>query len=252
MRAYALTVRACAVGLGLCGLVWAPLALMALPDLGTTRDLADRIASGDSFRPDVIRARADVASRAASTTCDAVYLRSAVLVEARAAELAVAEANLAEIDPRYEAVAAVAERLLDCAPTQALAWLSLFWVETSRAGLRPGALRLLAESYRVGRNETWIQVRRSALAMNLYGQLPDALKKEAVDEYLELVGLYQTDLVVGIYTRLDDGTRGVVQSRLNEVPAHARSVFARQISRAGLPIDLPGLLQKPDRPWLYN
>lgn len=245
-------IRACAVGLGLCGVVWAPLALRALPDLGTMRDLADRIASGDGFRPDVIRARADEANRASSTTCDVVYLRSAVLVEARAAELAFAEANLAEIDPRYEAVSRTAQRLLDCAPTQALGWLTLVWVETSRFGWRPGLLRLLAESYRTGPNETWIQVRRSPIAMNLYGQLPDALRKEAVDEYLELVGLYQLDLVVGIYTRLDDGTRGVVLSRLNEVPSHPRSVFARQISRAGLPIDLPGLLQRPDRPWLYN
>ena len=145
-----------------------------------------------------------------------------------------------------------AGRLLDCAPTQALAWLSLFWVETSRFGLRPELLRLLAESYRTGRNETWIQVRRSPLAMNLYGQLPDALKKDAVDEYLELVGLYQLDLVARIYALLDDETRGVVLSRLSEVPTHARNVFSRQISRAGLPVDLPGLLRKPDRPWLYD
>lgn len=252
MRAYHLTIRAIAIGLGLCGLVWAPLALWALPDFGTMRSVSDRIASGDSFRPEVIRARADAASRISPTTCDAVYLRGAILVEARAAELAVSEANLAEIDTRYEDVSRSAERLLDCAPTQSLAWLSLFWAETSRFGLRPGRLRLLAESYRTGPDEIWIQVRRSPLAMNLYGQLPDDLKRNAIDEYLELVGLYQLDLVVGIYTRLDDETRGAVLARLNEVPTHARGIFARLVSRAGLPIDLPGLLGKPDRPWLYN
>ncbi len=193
-----------------------------------------------------------MAARVAQTTCDTIYLRSAILVEARAAELAVSDADLTEIDPRYDAVSRTAERLLDCAPTQSLAWLTLFWVEASRWGLRPGLLRLLAESYRTGPNETWIQVRRSPLAMNLYGQLPEALQKDAMDEYLELVGLYQFDLVVGIYARLDDATRGVVLSRLSEVPTHARGWFARQISRAGLPIDLPGMLQKPDRPWLYN
>ncbi len=216
------------------------------------RDVADHVASGDSFRPDIIRARADRAGRVSSTTCDVVYLRSTILVEARAAELAVADANLAEIDPRYEAVSHAAERLLDCAPTQAIAWLSLFWVEASRWGLRPGLLRLLAESYRTGHNETWIQVRRSPLAMNVYSQLSDASKRDAMDEYLELVGLYQFDLVAGIYTRLDDATRSAVLARLNEVPIHPRGLFVRQISRAGLPVDLPGLLQRPDRPWLYN
>ena len=214
--------------------------------------MSKRIATGDGFRPEIIRARADAASRIAATTCDVVYLRGAVLVEARAAELAVAEANLAEIDPRYDAVSRVAERLIECAPTQSIAWLSLFWVETSRFGWRPGLLRLLAESYRTGHNETWIQVRRSPLAMNVYDQLPDALKRDAIDEYLELVTLYQLDLVTGIYTRLDEATRDVILSRLNEVPTHARRVFSRQISRAGFPVDLPGVLQRPDRPWLYN
>ena len=233
------------------GLAWSLAGYANSAAVMNFRTIADHLSQGDRYSPDLIRSWADQAVPQAERTCDVGALIGGLVLAARSAENELEAADLAAIDLRFSDVHRLAVHLVRCAPTASFGWLSLFWVESFRSGADTSILPFLEESFRTGPNETWISARRAPLAMSYFSQLTPELRNQALEEFTGLVGLYQMDLALAIYTRSDDELRRRIVEALKTVPPRPRALFARRLSREGFVVDLPGLLGREDRPWLY-
>jgi hypothetical protein len=72
-------------------------------------------------------------------------------------------------------------------PTDALMWLSAFWLKRLRGDPAVDDLKLLRMSYRSGPNEGWIAIRRSPLSLAAFQSLPHDLQQESLQEFVGLV-----------------------------------------------------------------
>ncbi|KAA2236915.1 hypothetical protein [Salinarimonas soli] len=211
--------------------------------------IGDRVARGDTFRPDVIRAWAGRVEASLGATCDVPYLTHGLFILMKALEVEREQADLAALDRRTEAARSAAVRTLTCAPTHSFAWLSLYWIDTARLGAGTALQGLLAQSYRTGPKEMWIAVRRNPLAMNIFEELSPELQLRAVDEFLDLVQVAPFDFTAAIFTSLAPETQAAILPRLAEVPIDRRRFLARRLESRGLELEIPGLPARDERPW---
>jgi hypothetical protein len=182
-----------------------------------------------------------------SAFCNPSALRDAAVIR-----LAVVGNLLSENKTQTSAFAALNQATrtaLACAPTDAFAWLTLFWLDVKGHGLTPENAVFLRMSYAEGPNEGWIALRRNRLAMGLFSRLPSDLADDAVDEFVKLVntgGLYPETAAIFA------GAGPAVQKRLVDAMGAAkpvpREIFAKTIYDKGINVDIPGV-EKPSRPW---
>lgn len=233
--------RALCLALGASGIAWAGAAALALPDERAGLRVGGRLALGEDFRPEILRAWADRLDGAILSTCDTHHLTGALFVLLRAAETERVEGDLAAFDRRLEAARGATIRTLACMPEHAYAWLALYWIESLRRGFSPELLRLLEQSYRTGPRETWIAVRRNPLAMSLFPILPPALQELAIDEFVDLVHTTQFDTAVRLFAIAEPDVQARIVPRLAEVPFGTRRGFQQRLLRLGIDVTLPGL-----------
>lgn len=225
-------------------------AYRAQPDFGTARDIADRIAIGHSYPVESVNRWADTVAPLVGSTCDRSFLVHALFIQLRSSELAVARSALGDIDRRRDAAEATADRLVHCAPTESFGWLAKVWAARSRSGSDPQQIRWLAEAYRTGPYESWIEARRNPLAMTSLDRVPIGVANAATEEFFRIVGRHQFELAFETFRRLDDETRRTIVERLRGGRYEAHGYFARRIAAEGIAVDLPNVYGKPDRPWL--
>ncbi|MHC2436895.1 hypothetical protein [Bradyrhizobium sp. USDA 4451] len=122
---------------------------------------------------------------AASSDCKPASDRSAAVIRLRLAENALASGD--QVDARMGELDAAIRKSLGCAPADPYLWLVLFWLRNTRQGLSDANFDLLRMSYRLGPNEGWIVVKRSAMALAMFDALPPDLSVEVVAEFARLV-----------------------------------------------------------------
>lgn len=179
---------------------------------------------------------APLLSRAAARTdCMPAIERSAAVIRLRFAENALVSGG--RVDTRMGELDASVRKSLGCAPADPYLWAVLFWLRNIRQGLSDANFDLLRMSYRLGPNEGWIVVKRSAMALAMFDALPPDLSDAVVAEFARLV---KTELYTEAIDLLKGPGwvhRGRLLAGLATVPQRNVDVLTRTMADIGYDLD---------------
>jgi hypothetical protein len=207
---------------GAAAIFWA---LSVLPYFNVERDIratADMVRRGEAFSPSM----ADVA--AANLAADVPYLRASMLPYAEI--IGVMNFEHAGANPSSASASkfvAFTKANLARNPTDGLAWLSLFWLDTL-SGQTPTARAYdyLRMSYRQMPNEGWIAEKRNSLVLRYFTVLPADISAAAVGEFVHLVRSYLYNKAAEIFVGASPDARNALSHGLEDLPADQLAIFA--------------------------
>lgn len=236
--------------LALLGMAWVAVAVpREIPGIRIAA-FGERTAHGDSYRPEVMAAIIDVLDQSDGRAgCRESYLVPAIFLRIRAAEAALAAADPALLDERLARAEAGARQLMKCSPYHALGWLAAYWVRTYRNGYDPADLRYLEMSYRLAPREAWAAARRNMTAMRLYEELPPAFQQQVLDEWADMLRSRLFDAAIEVFVGPGYKVRDQLLSRISGLRQEDLRYFAYRLDALGVPVQVPGLPVREDRPW---
>lgn len=147
------------------------------------------------------------------------------------------------IDDRKEKIIKSIRNSLSCTPADALFWLALYSVENSKDERDANKFELLRLSYQLGPNEGWIGLKRNAIALANYEQLPPDLKRAAVIEFADLLNSGFVREMVAIFTGPGWPVRKAIVAGLHNVGERPRQAFADALYEQGFDVVIPGATQ---------
>jgi hypothetical protein len=191
-----------------------------------------------------------VAAAVDSPFCDPTDLHDAVILRLAILNNAIAAANPTLITSGRDALNDTTRKALSCAPADAFAWLTLFWLDANRKGITPDNANYLRMSYTTGPNEAWIGLWRNRLAIASFAQLPPDLSDDAIDEFIKLLdtGRAYQEMVV-IFASAAPAAQSRIIDQLKTANAATRQIFARVLYDRGLDVKIPDVEIPGLRPW---
>jgi hypothetical protein len=250
-RGLVLVARIATVSLAMATLLWAWQAAPTLWYQPSMAQIARKIVGGEQYRRAFLVDFAEATqSSLRQDRCEAVARRTLAVVRLRLAEAAVAAGDHAGIRQTQSDLDAALLDALDCAPTDPLLWLALFWLQNNTRGLQQDNFKALRLSYRFGPNEGWLALRRSRFALAVYPALPDDLKRQATDEFVQLVKsdfiTDAADIIVGPGRPISD----LLLSRLEGIDIVKLKFLARLLDGKDFEARVPGVeVTTRPRPW---
>jgi hypothetical protein len=250
-RRLAIAGRIATVSLGLCSIGWAGyIAPMAWRQVPMAR-VAVKIIGGEPFGQGVLE---DFTERRApqpgEAVCQGVSLRTMAVIRLRFAELAIASGERDAIEQTQSDLDAALHRALSCAPTDPLLWFALYWLQNNVTGLRADNFRALRMSYRLGANEGWLALRRNRFVIAVYPALPDDLKQQVTDEFVQLVNADFLPTAADILAGPATPVREMLLSRLRGIDRQKLRVLSRLLADRGVDDAFPEL-EGPSRLWRH-
>lgn len=251
---YRVMTRTLVAALGICAIGWALEVIPVYRASSPIIEVSERILAGDDFtsaqldamRRDLVVAPGEpLLASAESGTVTIGLRRFEDQLKQEAPKAAAQGVVLTDVDELHSrALSALA-----LAPTDSFMWLSLFWLSQHGEFVR-NDLDLLRMSYSTGKNEGWIAVRRSPLALGMLGKLPDGLASQALGEFVRLLqsGLYT--VAANILAGPAWPVRDRLLQQLGAVDEVDRNAFAKAIDAKDLPgIEIPLPETRPNRPF---
>ncbi|WP_194463971.1 hypothetical protein [Bradyrhizobium sp. CCBAU 53340] len=178
-------------------------------------------------------------SNDAGGLCDPKLRRNVLLIQLRLLSNAFEAGDAAAMDVRLPNVTDAAKQLIACSPSESIGWLALYWAETRTLGFGPKAISYLTQSYAFAPHEMWVQLFRAPLALRAYGFLPEKLKQQTLDDFVDIVDARQLTTAVVIYQAASSSTQAVLLGRMCSQPEEVRLVFRRYAGDRGLTISHP-------------
>jgi hypothetical protein len=228
---------------GAAAMAWAVIVFPVFRSENVIVDVARAVIAGEAFKPKIL-----AAVQARTETNNGSPLRSSMLGKAavirlRQAEDAIRTGGPPElVDQRLESLAQILHQTFRNAPDDPFLWLTQFWLDTTRNGLRIDNLRFLKMSYDLGPYEGWIAVKRDRIALAAFPALPNDLAERAISEFVGLVrwGLVAeaADIAAGPALPLRD----ILFPRLKDLNYEQRRAFAGGIYGRELDdVPIPGI-----------
>jgi hypothetical protein len=237
--------------LGVAAIMWGGLVLPSIWQQGPLGKLAAEILEGQVFRRQALLAqdrRLEAVER--SLLCNPVEMHNAVIVRLAMFEGAIRDGNQAGAESAYSALHDAATNALACVPSDAFAWLALFWLDVGRRGLSAANAEYLRLSYALAPNEGWIALWRNRLALSMFEQLPADLSDDALEEFVRLVDtgrLYSETAT--IFAKAGLSAKNRIVERLAKADATSRALFARTLYDMGLDVEIPNTTIPGLRSW---
>jgi hypothetical protein len=241
-RWLAIAGRIATVSLGLGAVGWGIFVAPMVWQQAPMASMAIKIVGGEPFAAGVLEDFVAGARPAVwEGACQPVMLRTVAVIRLRFAELKIADGDRDAIGRSQSDLDAALRRSLSCAPTDPLLWFAAFWLQNNVRGLQPDNLRSLRMSYRLGPNEGWLALRRNRFALAIYPALPDDLKQQATDEFVQLVKsdfiTDAADILVGPGAPIRD----MLLSRLRGMDSQKLRFLSRLLADKGVDDAFPEL-----------
>ena len=205
----------------------------------TLQDLASHLMRGERYDNAALEQIVTRVKSDAGGLCDPRLRRNVLLIQLRLLSNAVEAGDAATMDVRLPNVTDAAKQLIACSPTESIGWLALYWAEIRTRGFSPSAISYLTQSYAFAPHEMWVQLFRAPLALRAYGFLPERLKQQTLDDFVDIVGTRQLPTAVVIYQAAPAATQAVLLGQMCSQPDEVRLVFRRFAQDRGLAISHP-------------
>jgi hypothetical protein len=200
------------------------------------RQIADRLSRGESYNTDGLRRLVSPDADEAARFCDLKRQRAALLIQLRVATDSIQQADIRYLDRDVGDVSNRARELLQCSPTDGLAWLGMYWGEIYQGGMGPKALAYLAQSYHFAPHEALIQLFRAPLALRSSRSLSEALQNAAVVDFDDIFRARLFPSAALIYKSSAAEMRTALLDRTCSYPAEPRLVFRHYLNEQGLAV----------------
>lgn len=233
------------LGLGIAGAMAMAWAVAVFPVLWSEQVIADvgtAVMAGEAFKPNVLAAVETLTESDRGFKLRSSVLGKAAVIRLRQAEDAMRGGPPELVNRRLDSLAQILDETFRNAPADSLMWLTKYWLDTTRNGLRPDNLRFLRMSYELGPNEGWIAIKRNGLALAAFSILPGDLAEQAVSEFVGLVrwGLDADAAAIAAGPGLP--LRQVLFSQLEGLNYEQRRAFANAIyGREVYDVPVPGI-----------
>ena len=205
----------------------------------TLQDIASHLMRGERYDSAALDQIVSRVSSDAGWFCDPKLRRNVLLIRLRLLSNAFEAGNAAAMDLRLPDVTDAAKRLIACSPAESIGWLALYWAETRTLGFGPSAISYLTQSYALAPHEMWVQLFRAPLALRAYNFLPEKLRQQTLDDFVDIVGARQLPTAVVIYQAAPAATRVLLLDKMCSQPEEVRLVFRRFAQDRGLSISHP-------------
>jgi hypothetical protein len=229
----------CLLGLG--AIAWGGYLLPIFWQEASANGVASELLKGHAVRPQLILEEAQKADAAEqSTLCDSIILRDAVVLRLNILSDSIAAGDRALINSGRGLLYTADRSVLSCAPTDAFAWLTLFWLDVGKPGFEQDSSAYLRLSYALAPNEGWIALRRSRLAIASFTRLPPDLADDAIDEFGKLVdtgALYPE--TTAIFASAAPAVQWRLIAQLKSVEQIHREIFTKRLRDEGFDIHIP-------------
>ena len=238
------------VALGATAIGWGVLVFPIFWQHAPLERVAKRILSGQPYKQEALLALLPAVQRIEEEEyCRSSALAAATLIRLRILEELMASGDRQLMEGQLSTLSVSIQRSLLCSPANPFLWMVLYWVDMTQNGFGSNQMKLLRLSYQLGPNEGWIGIKRSPLAFNVFESLPPDLAEATISEFLGLLNsafFRQTaEIFAGPAWRVKDR----ILARLNEVRPSNRQIFARLLFEDGFAIEIPGVIQRDQRPW---
>lgn len=234
---------------GICAIAWAIAAIPIYRADAPLAGAAQRILSGDKFNAAQLSAMKHQLDAAPARPLQASALNSAAIIRLLLLEDELKVGNRQPSAPDLAELQMVVSAALAQSPTGSFMWLTDLWLKRLRGESVDSNLDLLRMSYWSAPNEAWIAVRRNPLALGVFPSLPSELAEQALSEFVRLVrsNLYwdASNILAGPGWAIHEQ----LLSRLVEVDEADRRGFAKALAFKDLDVTVPGMDQRPSRPF---
>jgi hypothetical protein len=203
------------------------------------QDLASHLMRGERYDSTALDQIVTRVTSDAGGFCDPKLRRNVLLIQLRLLSNAFETGDASAMDVRLPNVTDAARQLIACAPTESIGWLALYWAETRTLGFGPSAISYLTQSYAFAPHEMWVQLFRAPLALRAYGFLPEKLRQQTLDDFVDIIGARQLPTAVVIYQAAPAATQAVLLDKICSQPEEVRLVFRRYAQDRGLAISHP-------------
>jgi hypothetical protein len=244
-------VRLALVALGGVAIAWGATAFPVFFRTGVLVHVAARIEAGDIFKPEVLRSLMPAVEEAEGNGgyCRPEAGHAAAILRIRILADSISDGDRQAVDGDFDDLDRSIRAALRCSPADSFLWTVLYRVEATRFGFDSRQIAFLRLSYQLGPNEGWIAVKRNALALAIYAQLPKDLQKMALDEFANLLNTGLLDETLAIFTGPGWPIRDLLLTRIKSVAERHRQEFANALYRDGYDIKVPGIEPPEPRPW---
>ncbi len=227
---------------GASAMIWAVAALPVFWPENVITNVAGAVVAGEAFKPDVLAAVEVLTEGAGGGKLRSSMLGHAAVIRLRQAEDSLRSGSPDLVNKQLESLERIVDRALKNAPEDSLLWLTAFWLDTARHGLRPDGLRFLRMSYELGPYEGWIAIRRNGAALTAYPILPSDLAQQAIAEFVGLVRWGLVNEAAAIAAGPGRPLRNVLFARLRDLSDEQRRAFANAIYGRELDdVPVPGI-----------
>lgn len=245
-----LLLRTITVALGGLGIIWAILLLPRFWQAASLDHVAAEIVQGNVFTEKaMVQAALRARPELSLPLCNPNELHNAVVLHLAMLNDDLAKKNQSRVEESYARLNELGRNALACEPSDGFTWLTLFWLDALKRGLRSENLAYLRMSYEVSPNEGWIAIWRNRLAVIVLDRLPPRLANNAVDDFVKLVdsGLY--DEMASTFESAPPGVQKRIAQQLRTASPHSRQIFATVLYNRGLDVTIPDTTVPGLRSW---
>jgi hypothetical protein len=236
--------------IGCISLWWGIAGLSGFGQQFSIERIANRVIAGEQFNATLLgRQFPIIEGIERATWCRPAALRSAAIIRLRMVEVTASTKDHKHGDEDLRSLDNAIRSSLSCLPADPFLWLVLYWVESTRNGIKPEYFNYLRMSYQLGPNEGWIIFKRSSVAFANFALLPNDVATDAINEFLALIKSELYQQAVEILSGPAWHVRDSVLPQLATLPQENREAFARVVSDRGLAIVVPGVDPRKSRPW---
>lgn len=234
---------------GVAAVLWVVVALPSFRLSVPVADVTARILADQRFKSDVLSdLLRGMTGAPLPVILQSAFTRAQALVLLVSAENSKQRASNEEVDRQNELVENTIKLSLSLSPSDSFLWLMLYSAETTRNGYDQSSLRHLNYSYDRGPYEGWIALRRSPVALSVFGSVTETVRKQVVSEFAKITDADLIDNAALILTGIGWTHREQLLAGLEQADVLSREMLNRRLAREGVKVRIPGV-RVEDRPW---
>jgi hypothetical protein len=236
--------------IGCISLWWGVAGLSVFGQQFSIERIANRVIAGEQFNATLLGRQFPIIDGIERATwCRPAALRSAAIIRLRVVEVTASTGDHKRGDEDLQSLDNAIRSSLSCSPADPFLWLGLYWVESTRNGIKPEYFNYLRMSYQLGPNEGWIIFKRNPIAFANFALLPNDVAAGAINEFMALIKSELYQQAVEMLSGPAWHVRDRILPQLATLPRENREGFARFASAKGLTIVIPGVDPPKSRPW---
>jgi hypothetical protein len=226
-----LPLRLLTLAIGSLALIWgfASLGRGAVAD--DLRELEARLLRFSTFSTAFAEGTLEHTAERDVSACDTHSQHALMLLEIPMADAALRSGDGHAYDRHVASLEARTRLVLGCSPRDSLAWLVAFGLQVQHGVLNEQSFRLLAMSYETSRDEAWIAVRRTAVAVPVLLSASPAVQSRILNEFENLVRHRFVQMPARAYVRASSATRILLDSRINKLDSASRREFSEAVEQ---------------------